>query len=215
MALIQERRDVTGFDEVILEGSGYITLVQGEQDGLVIEADEDLLPRLKSDVEDGRLRLGLRNWWDYLIHFMHSPVHYFVTMRQVRGVSISGSGKLEAGQVQTDRLRLKTSGTSEMRIADLRAGDVETSFSGSGKVSLGGAAEALTVRISGSGSVRAEEMDCADVRVHISGSGSVRVRASSRLDVHISGSGEIGYIGQPAVTQHISGSGRVSEIQAV
>ena len=213
MSIVQERREVAGFDEVILEGSGTITLTQGDQDGLVIEADADLLPRLKSEVSEGRLRLGLKSWLDFFTHLSHPPVHYYVTMREVHGVMISGSGKLQAGRIETDRLRLKISGSGEMNVADLRAGDLEISFSGAGKAVVSGAVQTHSVRISGSGEVRAENLECADVRVHISGSGTVRVRAARRLDVHISGSGDIGYIGQPNVTQQISGAGKVREIQ--
>ncbi len=213
MAVIQERREVSGFDEVVLEGSGTITLEQGEQDGLVIEADADLLPRLKSDVIDGRLRLGMRSWWDYLLYIGHQPVHYNITMREVHGVAISGSGKMQAEKINTDRLMLKVTGSGQMTIADLHSTDLESSFSGSGKVVVSGAVETQSVRISGSGEVRAEGLECAEARVHISGSGSVRVRAAKRLEVHISGSGNIGYIGQPNVSQSISGSGKVHEIQ--
>lgn len=213
MTDIQERREVAGFDEVVLEGSGTITLTQGEQDGLVIETDEKLMPRLKSEVVEGRLRLGLKSWLDIFTHFGFPPVRYYVTMREVHGVFISGSGKLQAGQIQTDRLRLKTSGSGEMNVEELRAGDVEINFSGSGKAVLGGAVETQTVRISGSGEVHADHLDCAEARVHISGSGKVRVRASRRLDVHVSGTGDIGYIGQPNISQHISGAGKIREIQ--
>ena len=213
MTIVQERREVAGFDEVLLEGSGTITIEQGEQDGLVIETEADLLPKLKSEVAEGRLRLGLKSWLDIFMHFSHPPVHYYVTMREVHGVFISGSGKLRAGRIETDRLRLKISGSGEMTVSELRAGDLEVSFSGSGKAVVGGAVETQTVRISGAGEVRAEDLECAEVRVHISGSGTVRVRAANSLDVHISGSGDIGYIGQPKISQHISGAGSVKEIQ--
>ncbi len=213
MTDIQERREVAGFDEVVLEGSGIIILTQGEQDGLVIETDEKLMPRLKSEVVEGRLRLGLKSWLDIFTHINFPPVHYYVTMREVHGVLISGSGKLQAGRIETDRLRLKTSGTGEMSVEELRSGDLDINFSGSGKAVLGGAVETQTVRISGSGEVHADRLDCAEARVHVSGSGKVRVRAGRRLDVHISGSGDIGYIGQPSISHHISGAGKIREIQ--
>jgi hypothetical protein len=213
MSIVQERREVAGFDEVVLEGSGTITLTQGEQDGLVIETEESFLPRLKSEVVEGRLRLGLKSWLDIFAHFGFPPVHYYVTMREVHGVLISGSGRLQAGRIETDRLRLKTSGAGEMSVEELRAGDLEINFSGSGKAVVGGAVETQTVRISGTGELHADHLDCAEARVHISGSGKVRVRAARRLDVHISGSGDVGYIGQPNISHHISGAGKVREIQ--
>lgn len=209
MAVKQERREVANFDEVVLEGSGIITLEQGEGEGLVIEADESLLPKIKSEVVDGRLRLGMKSWLDYLTLIGRPTIHYQVIIRQVHGVSISGSGKLEAGRLETDHLRLRVSGAADMKVTDLRSNDLETSYSGSGKASLSGAVQTHDIRISGSSEINAEEMGCKDARVRISGSGAVRVQASEKLDVHITGSGDVRYGGQPVITHHISGSGSV------
>lgn len=212
MAVVQERREVSGFDEVSLEGNGTITLEQGEQDGLVIETDADLLPKIKSEVVDGRLRLGFKSWLDHLTQMGHPPIQYWVTMKQVHGVSISGSGKLHIGLIETDRMRLKVSGSGEINIADLHAADLETSFSGNGQATISGAVQTQEVRISGSGGLNGESLECQEARVRISGSGTIRLRASQRLEVHISGSGDVRYAGQPSIVQHISGSGSVTSL---
>lgn len=209
MAVIQERREVSGFDQVHMEGSGTISLTQGEQDSLVIEAQEDLLPRIKSEVRDGRLVLGLKHWYDYLIMIGYQPIHYHVTMRQVHGVSISGSCKLESGRLQTDRLVIKISGAGNLSIPDVTTGSLEIRVSGSGKAVLAGAAERLSVDISGSGDLHAEDLPCQEAQLRISGSGSIRANVSSRMEVRISGSGDVRYKGQPNIEPHISGSGNI------
>ncbi len=212
MAIIQERREVSDFDEVHLEGSGTIILEQGEQDGLIIEADENLLPRIKSEVVEGRLRLGFKSWLDYLTHAGHPPIHYRVTMRQVHGVSVSGSGRLQAGPIQTDRMRLKVSGAGDLALPELHASDLETSLSGTAKVTVGGAVQRQEISISGSGELNADQLACEEVRIRISGSGKVCVQAAQKLDVGISGAGDVRYIGQPRISHHISGSGKIQAI---
>ena len=212
MAVIQERREVSDFDEIALEGSGIILLEQADQDGLVIETEEDLLPKIKSEVKDGRLHLGFKSWLDHLTNFGHAPITYHIRMRQVHGVLISGSGKLQAGWIETDRLRLKVSGAGNILISDLHTADLETSFSGSGEAKLSGAAQIQEVHISGSGDFKGEELECQEARVRISGSGSVRLRASQRLDVRISGSGEVRFAGQPSITHQIHGSGSIKPL---
>ncbi len=212
MAITQERREVSDFDEVHLEGSGTIVLEQGEQDGLVIEAEESLLPRIKSEVVEGRLRLGFKSWLDYLTHAGHPPIHYQVTMRQVHGVSVSGSGKLQAGPIQTDRMRLKVSGAGDLALTELHASNLETNLSGTAKVTVGGAVQSQEIGISGSGELNADRLVCEEVRVRISGSGKVCVQAAQQLDVRISGAGDVRYIGQPRISHHISGSGKIQAI---
>jgi hypothetical protein len=212
MAVEQERRDVADFDEISMEGMGVILLKQGEREELVIEADADLLPKLKSDVNAGRLELGLRNWFDFLSLISKPRICYMITVRSLRGVSISGSGNLQAGPIETDRLRLRISGSGEMFIENLQASDLELIFSGSGKAQVSGTVQRSELEISGSGEIKAEDLQTAETQVRISGSGSAKLRVQERLDVTISGSGEVRYHGQPTIRQRISGSGSVRSI---
>lgn len=62
MGVIQELRDVSGFDEILFETSGEIFLKQGETEEHKIEADSELLPRLRSEVKNGRLEIRLQQW---------------------------------------------------------------------------------------------------------------------------------------------------------
>jgi len=209
MAIIKERREVAGFDEILVEGTGDILLKQGETEELVIEADESLLPRLKSEVQGGRLELGLQHWYDFIFAIPNPRITYHITVRSLRGLTISGSGKLRSERLQTDRLRLKVSGSGELELPDLQAADYELDISGSGKARLGGAVQRQEIEISGSAEVRAEDLDSQETRVRISGSASIRLRVQQRLAVRISGSGEVLYHGQPAIEQRISGSGTI------
>ena len=213
MATMQERREVSDFDEILVEGTGDVLLKQGDREELVIEADETLLPRLKSEVQAGRLELGLRHWYDFIFILPSPRITYHITVRSLRGVTISGSGKLQAGPLQTGLLRLKVSGSGEFELPELQASDLELAFSGSGKASLGGAVQRQEIEINGSAEVRAEDLSSQEARVRINGSGSVHLRVQQRLDVRISGSGEVLYHGQPAIEQHISGSGTIRAIQ--
>jgi hypothetical protein len=53
-----ETREVSGFTRVDLSGSGEVTVVQGDVESLTVEADENVLPVLTSDVSDSTLKLG-------------------------------------------------------------------------------------------------------------------------------------------------------------
>lgn len=212
MATTRERREVAGFDTVKLEGSGVLIITQGEVDGLEIETDPRLLSKIKSEVVDGRLAVGFRSWLDYLFEMSHPTITYYISMRELRGVSISGSGKLNTGKIATDRLSLRISGAGDMLLDELHTGLLEVKISGSGKVITRGAAPDFEVRISGAGEVNAAEVEAQTARVRISGSGNVQLKASETLDVHISGSGDVRYSGDPKISQTISGSGSIRRV---
>ena len=63
--------------------------------------------------------------------------------------------------------------------------------------------------ISGSGDVKATELDAAEVNVTISGSGDAQVHAEQSIVVSIAGSGDVSYSGSPAVSQAVAGWGSV------
>lgn len=209
MAIVKESRSVQDFDQVAMEGHGELIIAQGDQEALEIEADEDLLPKIKSEVENGRLVLGVHNWWDRILP-PWGPIRYTLSMKSIRGITVSGSGSVAASEIQTDRCHLTLSGSGRAALARLTAEAAEYHISGSGRVEVGGGAVSRQeIRISGSGHLDALSVACENAAVHISGSGNVALQAEKTLDVHISGSGDIQYTGQPAVSQHVSGSGRV------
>src|SRR5262249_23160665 len=55
-----EARQVRNFDEVALTGSGTLTVTQTGEESLTIQADDNILPLLTSDVVGRRLTLGTK-----------------------------------------------------------------------------------------------------------------------------------------------------------
>jgi hypothetical protein len=181
-----ETREVRGFDEVVLSGIGTLIITQTGEESLTIEAREDTLPHLTSDVSGSRLTLGTKR-----MSFFRSfgPITYRLTVRDLKGISISGSGDATATGITTPSMRV--------------------SISGSGDISLAGHAQSQDVSISGSGKYRAGDFVTQSAHISVSGSGNALVNASERLDVRISGAGDITYIGSPAIEQRISGAGSI------
>ncbi len=219
MARKSESREVHDFSEVQVLGSGEVIadLNPDGPEGLVIEADEAVLPRLSSSVKDGTLRLGYNlEWWEWLtwwwiwITIPDKRVIYRVSARQLHGLVVSGSGKLTANRIEGEQCRVVISGSGRGRIEAVRAQNLKTTISGSGDVEwASGLAAEHAMLISGSGTVRAGGVTTQSTSVTISGSGNAEVNAESKLDIRISGSGSVTYRGQPAISQQVSGSGRI------
>jgi hypothetical protein len=199
MALKSESRSVEGFSEVALLGHGDLVVRQGSPDALVIEADETLLQRIESDVRGRRLYLGFRmpwyewmTWWIWWLFLAHKGLRYKLTATTVEGLFLTGSGSIEA--------------------ADLDSASLEAAVTGSGTIRCAGKAGHLEARVTGSGGIDARGLDAAAASVRISGSGEVMVKARDTLEVRIAGSGGVRYGGAPRVSTHISGSGRVQQV---
>jgi len=181
-----ETRNVSGFSAISMGGSGRVVVEQTGTESLTVTADDNLLPYIKTEVHGNELSLGVK---DFTNISPSTDITYKVTVKNLDGLSISGSGMADAQKIQTKRLKIE--------------------ISGSGKAKAVGSADDLELSISGSGDYEGDRLQTKRADISISGSGSATVAASDKLDANVSGSGSVTYTGEPRVTQQISGSGSV------
>jgi hypothetical protein len=187
--VVSESRTVSGFTKIDLSGAGDVIIEQNGTEALTIEAEDNLIPKLTSEVVNGTLRLGEKS--NLTIH-LTKPVTYRVSMKDVSGLMISGSGTVTA--------------------ATITAPSLAVDLTGSGKITVGGTVDQQDLAISGSGEYQAKDLQTKIASVEISGSGNATVTVNDKLDAQISGSGQLTYYGNPPqVTQEVSGSGRVTK----
>lgn len=202
-----EARAVEDFDQIELNGSGEVRISMGGTETLTIEAEENIIGDLTSEVRNGRLQLGTRR-----------PIQptegivYTITMQTLEGIAISGSGSITVSELSTDILEAEVSGSGSAEISAIAADDVVVMISGSGVVTVSGRTDDLDVIISGSGTFDGERLEASTGTVQISGSGEATVDVFADLDVRVSGSGSVEYLGDPTtVSIDSSGSGNVSK----
>lgn len=187
-SVVSESRDVSGFDEVELNGIGNLLIEQTGSESLTVEAEEDVLPKIRTEVENDRLIIGPKPGAS--IHTTE-PINYTLTVDDLSALEVSGSGDVQAEGISTDELAVTVRGT----------GDVEVS----------GRANSQEIDVSGSGNYRAEELESREVAIDVGGAGSAIINVSDELDAEVSGSGSVEYIGNPTVDQDVSGAGEVEK----
>ena len=177
-------RTVRGFDRVELEGAGDLIIDVGGTESLTIEAEDNLLPLLRSDVRGSTLHLDTSE--------PISPtrtITYTLGAAALEGVTVAGSGDVD--------------------VPNLSCTSFEVVVAGSGRFDLGGDCEGIDVSINGSGDVDAADLAVATASIAINGSGDVLVDVSDELRVTINGSGDVVYTGDPTTDIDINGSGDV------
>jgi hypothetical protein len=185
-SLRTESRDVGDFSTIELTGSGDVIIEQNGTESLAISAEHNLLPDLTSDVSNGTLRLGTTEGADLQPTL---PVTYRVTVKDLAGVGLSGSGSVTAAGVSTPAITID--------------------ISGSGDVRVDGTADDQTVVVSGSGNYNASRLATLNSSAQVSGSGNVSVNVRDAFEADINGSGNVTYTGDPQVSHDISGSGEL------
>jgi hypothetical protein len=205
--VVKERRDVSGFDGIALAGSGAVIVTQGDEESLVIEAEDNLIPLIETKVEDGILEIGTKD--DNVTLAPTEPMVFHVGIKLFNSVSLAGSGRLESDGVKTGHLQVDLAGSGKVEISNLDAERVTVDIGGSGKAVLAGTTGSQTVNIAGSGSHDTPGLESRSATVNISGSGKAVVWAKDDLDVNLTGSGKVEYFGEPTLRQAILGSGKV------
>jgi hypothetical protein len=207
---ITEKRDVGGFSAVSLDGVGRLVITQGEEESLVIEADEGVMPRITARVDDGTLRIGLERggWWNRLTDAM-KKVRYDLTVREVVGIRLSGAGEIEASGVSAERLEIVVSGAGDLSVRGLSATDLSVTVSGAGDCEVSGRVEEQEVKVTGAGDYNSPGLRSARAKALVSGAGDITVSVEETLDATIKGVGSIKYHGEPTVFQRIVGVGTI------
>jgi hypothetical protein len=191
--LITEERQVSNFDRVELSGVGEVVITQDGSESLSIETDDNIMKYVEVVIENGTLKLGFKDG----VNFMSpSRLVFSVSVDDLTGVAVSGSGDIESDMLKTDRFDVAISGSGDVQIADISTGD----------------ASAQDLTISGSGKYQAGDVCSASVTVNVSGSGSATVCATESLESNISGSGSVNYYGQPMINSTGSGSGSLKSL---
>ena len=200
--IITEKRVVSEFNKIHLEGSGNVVLTQGEKQSLIIKTDDNIIPHIGIDVSGKKLAISHRRH-----HLRPTTFEVNITVKNMEGVAISGSGDISGkGRFVTDAFYAEISGSGDVDL-DVETGNLVSIISGSGSIHLSGKAEDYTLSISGSGKINAFDVEAKHVSVKISGSGDCRVYATESLEAMISGSGDVYYKGRPQINTRISGSG--------
>lgn len=186
--IITEPRNVSNFYSVSAFGSSEVYITYGTQFSVSVNGYENIVPELKTYVEDGTLIIK----YDNNVNITNDNSKVYVTMPSLVGVSGNGDNdiKVSGNFIGMENLSATTSGSGDIKIES-------------------GQADNLVLKISGSGDISAFGLSSKNATVNINGSGDAEVSVSQKLKANISGSGNIYYKGNPTIDASISGSGKV------
>jgi hypothetical protein len=203
-----EERKISGIDEIEFSGMGNLIITQGEEELLLVEADDNILPLIETDVSGDRLSIDYKMGYNFI---PTSNVSFYLTVVDLNEISLKGAGKIECDNLETDEMRFEVSGAGDVDI-NIDTDELMVISSGAGNLNFSGEAESQDVNISGVGRYNSKELESKECKVTLSGAGSVTVNVTELLDIKISGVGNIYYIGTPRIKQDVSGLGKIKSI---
>lgn len=211
--LKSDKRDVENFSKISFLGKGNLYIQQGEHENVQIIADENQVPYILTEVDQGTLKISERAMGWLLSLRKFEPFSAYVTVKNLEEITFAGTGVVQAEKgIKSPSLILNLTGSGKVNFA-MDVDQLTSHIAGSGEYDLKGRADKQAVSIAGRGTYKAFKLVTQEASVDISGFGDVDLNVQKKLDVLISGKGSVTYMGKPAVTQKIIGTGNVEELR--
>jgi hypothetical protein len=209
--VITETREVSGFDALSVEYPAQVFIQQGNTESLRIEAEDNLLPDLKTQVKGNTLKIFYKKTGNKHVN-PTKPVIITITVKDLKDVGFSSAGELTIEALKTDHLGIALNGAGNIFLNDVTVKGIAVNLNGAGSMTASGTADNVAVAISGFGDFKGADLHGKTTNVNISGAGSASVWADNELSATISGAGSVNYYGSPAVTKQINGIGGVNKL---
>ncbi len=189
--VVDEERELAAFTSISSSSGIDVELIKGDTQKVVVRADSNLQERLKTEVEDGKLKLYAKGSNSF------TEMKVFVTFTELEGIKASGASDVVGkSTIEAKDFYVSASGASEVQL-ELVAEKIKVTESGASTVSLSGNCEHLEVKVSGASDAKLYKLSAKDVKALASGASDVEVTAITTLGATASGASDINYKGNP------------------
>ena len=206
--VVSENRTETNFTGISTSQGFEVEVVTGEDYSVKIDADDNLMKYVVTEIRGTVLKVGLEN----NVNVRNAHLKARITAPSIETVwASSGASVTVKGYMKgAEKVTLDASSGGTIRAA-VDAPVVSVEASSGSQVMLSGRTQVLKYSASSSGSIDAFELLSENAKVSASSGASVKVHASIKLDASASSGGNIKYRGGASVTSNSSSGGSVEK----
>ena len=209
---VSKNYSVGNFSAIEVAGPYDVEVRTGSNASVSAKGGQKLLERTVVEVQGDKLVIRPENNHNFF-HWGFSrrgTAHFIVTVPQLKGASIAGSGDISVDKVAGDAFDGSVAGSGGINVASMNVKELKLSIAGSGGVKAGsGTAQSASYEIAGSGDIDAGAVQAQALKVSIAGSGGIKAHSSGTADVDIMGSGDVDVAGGAKCNVSKAGSGNV------
>lgn len=201
--VVSEDRDISSNFETIKVQQGInVYLTQGNKTELSIEADDNIIDLLITEVNNGELKI----YFEKNVYKAKAR-NVFLTAETINGIRTSSGAYVKTeNTLQTDMLVLDSSSGSSMDVY-VNADEVESECSSGADIDIFGETNKFSARASSGSSIDADELKSNYAVAKASSGANINVHVSGTLRAKASSGGDIDYEGSPANINKDTSSG--------
>lgn len=237
-ALAQTEAKVYPINEVtefVSGGNTTIDIVQSDTEYLRVEADAEVMNRLKVDQTGQRLSVWVKSgkggFFDWFVHGKES-VKVILHVKQLGYLELSGGALANVGDLSGLALNVEASGAAKMQFSQLIVGKVSMDVSGAANVGIqsinakeqrykiSGASvieikgdshgDIVDVDVSGASKFSGKTLVTKKAALNASGASHINVTVTESLNADASGASNINYYGSPRSKTKATGASHVN-----
>jgi hypothetical protein len=225
---------INAVSEVFISGDTEVELVQDDSEYLRIDADAEVLARVKVDQTGKRLTIEVKHSGGIFSWFSGESMHVRVNLRlkDINYLDLSGAARIKSGDLVGDKLKVEASGASEATFGSIHYDNLLMDLSGASNVhvrqivgekmasEISGASNLdineassiaqLKTDASGASNLRARKLKALDAYLEASGASTIEVAVSNQLKARASGASVINYYGAPQADTKTSGASQIN-----
>ncbi|MBC7935400.1 MAG: DUF2807 domain-containing protein [Rhizobacter sp.] len=205
----RQDRKVGEFNAVDVGGSFNVTIKQGNSYKLRIDADDNILEDIETEVSEGILSIEYRNG----VNINNADIKIYLETPLLKSIEASASASVKVeGVLNSDKtIHFEASSSATIQAA-IDAPSARVDANSSGKIVLKGRTKNLDAEASSAGSIEAKELLSETTRAEASSGASIQVHASLKLEGEASSGASVSYRGDPTVSKEENSGGSVSKI---
>ena len=191
--VVDKMFDLKDFQEIVINGSSDIKLMQGERFLVTVHANEEAYQYLNYFVQDGVLHLETIDNVTIVAEenevTVALPVLKSITVNGAAdadmsgytfsedlSIEVNGAGDLDFSFIRVPELSIMVKGAGDIDLNSIEVDKLKVDVHGAGDIQVSGKAGKAVFGVSGVGDIKAQDLDCDNIETHKSGMASIKTK---------------------------------------
>ncbi|HCC72058.1 MAG TPA: hypothetical protein DEQ09_13045 [Bacteroidales bacterium] len=199
----KEERKAKEFTGIKTSSAIDVYLSQGKGHSIMVEADDNLLEYIVTEVKGDVLNV----YPDNVSIRRAERMRVYVTMENVEYLSTSSAGDIIGeSPIKSESLKISASSSGDVKL-EVYAKNLTLRTSSAGDILLKGTADYVEASTSSAGDIKAYELEVREADLSSSSAGDIKITVTERLKARASSAGDIYFYGNPKYVDAKSSSG--------
>jgi hypothetical protein len=204
---VSEDRQVSGIESISIGSSMNLIIEQTGNESVRIEAAEDIIPIITTEMVGSELQIELKS--GNLINIR--SIDCYVSVKDLNAIKVSSSASVKCDNLKTENLSIEMASSSKGSL-NVDVTNLDLRIASSANLSISGKTDKQNTEVNSSGKLDAFGLVSKDCTIVVQSSGNANINVTDNLDVTVKSSGRVNYKGNPKVNSDVASAGSLNKV---